>query len=190
MDDLGWRSRVASALPPRRRPADNPAHPQQDGQAKADAIDGADNDLLDNDLKILPLLNDELNRRLDQQWETISQLDTKAAGLVTFAVAAMGLLVSHPMNVIGYFALVAYGVGLACTFACLAVRQWTTAPAPALLVELEHADPALSYDRLIRAKAKSYVKSQGELSRKADWLKIATWSMLVPAILTVARFLN
>lgn len=175
------------------QPTSGTAAPQNREQAlqnKADAIKGADNTLTDENLKILPLLNDELNRRLDQQWDTISQLDTKATGLVTFGVGATGLLVSHHMTVIAYFAVVTYAISFVCTFACLAVRRWSTAPAPGLLAELEHADAALSYDWLIRAKAKSFLESDALLVRKADWLKIATWSMLIPAVLTVIRFLN
>jgi hypothetical protein len=68
----------------------------------------------------------------------------------------------------------------------LSVRPWQNAPNPDIVVELEEADAAQSYARLIRAKAAAFRFNQKELGRKADWLKITTWWLAIPLLLTAA----
>lgn len=175
-----WVNALASVLPPRRQRV-VAQHVEQLTTQVASQGTG----LSEENLGVLTLLNDELNRRLDRQWDTITQLDTKAGLLLTFAVAAVGLLVGRHDGAWGYAAAVAFTGDAVLTLLCVAVRAWDNAPAPGTLVRFENAEAPDLYDRIVRAKAMAYLANETNLTQKADWLKLATWWMAVPVALTV-----
>ena len=183
----GLRARIAGALPPRRRATDQP---ENDDDLRADGIASANDDVTEKGEPLLLTLNDEMNRRLDRQWDTITQLDTKAGLLLTFEIAAAGVLLSQGHTASGYVALAGFAVAIILTLTCLAVRSWSNAPAPDVLVQFEEVDPARTYDRLVRAKAKSYLHNEEGLVRKADWLKLTTWWLAAPIVSTAVSFLG
>jgi hypothetical protein len=180
---MSLRGRVADGLPPRRHRG-SPDSGAASGPVSDNSVGGRSEPAVDERPALLATLNAEMNRRLDRQWDVVSELDTKSGLLVTLALAAAGLVLSGHHSAIGYVALVAFAVAVGFAMACLSVRPWQNAPAPDIVVELEHADSAVFYDRLIRAKAVAFASNQGELARKADWLKITTWWLAVPMLLT------
>ena len=185
---MSVRGRVADRLPPRRHrgsPERGPAPvlTSENGGAHSGPAAG-------DDLTLLATLNAEMNRRLDRQWDVVNQLDTKSGLLATLALAAVALVLSGHRSAVGYVALVTFAIAVGFALACLSVRPWQNAPDPDIVVELEHADPAGSYDRLIRAKAVAFAVNRGELARKADWLKITTWWLAIPMLLTAVWFLT
>src|SRR4051794_32007942 len=156
-DTVSVRERIAAGLPPRRHPtrAEQPITSQR-------AEPPADNPGEDN-LTLLPTLNDEMNRRLDRQWDVVNELDTKAGLLVTLALAAAGLLLSGDHSLLAYAATAGFTIAIALALACLSVRPWQNAPNPDIVLELEKADASQSYARLITAKAAAFRFNQKEL---------------------------
>jgi hypothetical protein len=186
---VSLRERVADRLPPRRH-GKSPDPGPAPGLTSGNDTGGHPGPGVGDGLTLLATLNAEMNRRLDRQWDVVNQLDTKSGLLVTLALAAAGLVLGGHHSAIGYIALVAFAIAVGFALACLSVRPWQNAPDPNIVVELEQADPAGSYDRLIRAKAVAFAFNQGELARKADWLKITTWWLAIPMLLTALWFLT
>ena len=187
--DRTLRRRVADWLPPRRRPASAPERAVRDrGKPRSDG--GSDGGTADAVPEFLPVISGELDRRLDRQWDSVGQLDTKAGVLVTLVLAAAGLVLGGPHTAVSYAALLTLAAALVPALTCLSVRRWRSGLPTADLVRLGAADPDRSFRALIVAKAESVDLNQATLEQKADWLKITTWWLLVPLLLTVATFLE
>lgn len=110
--------------------------------------------------------------------------------MLTLALTVAGIILSGHHTALAIITLAACVAAIWLNLNCLSVRAWSNAPTPDILVDLERADPARTYDRLIRLKTKSFDHNYQQLARKSDWLKIATWWMLVPMILAAATILT
>ena len=116
-------------------------------------------------------------------------MDTKAGLLLTFVLAAAGLVLAGQHHALGYLSLAGYAVAAGLALACLAARGWANAPDPAVLLSMENADEGTVYRRLLAEKAQAFRFNSTGLREKADWLKITTWWLAVPVVLTVSSFL-
>ena len=184
-DPASLRQRIADRLPPVRRHGPGPAERGTRG-----TIAPRDSPKPPGDRELLLTLNAEMNRRLDEQWSTVNQLDTKAGLLLTLALTVAGIVLTGHRTPLSFVTLAACVVAIWLNLNCLSVRPWSNAPAPDILVGLEETDPARTYDGLIRAKVASFDLNQQQLARKADWLKISTWWMLLPMVLAAASIVS
>ncbi|MEI4273381.1 hypothetical protein TEK04_16795 [Klenkia sp. LSe6-5] len=169
------RHRVAGLLPPRRCT-----------ETRVDQVPAATAQQLDaSDPQVVDLLRDEAGRRLDQQHATITQLDTKAAGLVAAGIAlASYLLATDTAGFVVAAALVAHAGVVIMGLAALAARSWSNAPAPDKLLALLDKQPRQVSDVVLRAKVQAFAENAPNLVAKSDWVKLATWCLGLAMVLT------
>jgi hypothetical protein len=140
---------------------------------------------LEGHIDTLAFLNDQISGRIDQQSQSLDRLDTKAALVIGYAVAAVTFLATrHTQPVLAGLAYVGYAVAVAFGLAALFVRTY------------EYINPRILLDKYARATKTAALAAVAatsvgmfETNDKQQKRKVRAWRLSVSFLLIATTLL-